>query len=1263
MGLLIELKKIAALILVASLVAACDQKALEVLPTGASPSSLVSDIKVDGLPKTVSNVTTLSLTVSGSGVSQYIYAYTAGATTCNNAKYSEWTDVGTGVSITLGADGAQMFCLLALSVDGDGKESRTPYTYAWTKDSTAPAAAITTRSALGPNQDSGTSAMISGTATDVGSGIAKVQVSVRAGTGSCLNNAKTAFTATCPNLQDATGTAAWTFPITKSILTNGTTYKFTAIATDVAGNTEATGSLLSLAYDTTPPAAPATFTATIGQESLAVSWTAVSDAASYLVFARTASPVAYTPVAGTSYKAGDLVGNSTVVAFAGTTNSFAHSDLTAYTAYYYSVYAIDGAGNFSVTGTTGTGTPIERNNFKGINNAFLFGPSGNITVEWLPYYDGSTALSSINYSVYYATTSGGQNFSATAAATVTGGASSLNFTYAGSATDLYIVVRETRSGSTDTNTREFQLRLGSGYHHKLASTGRYTASIANQYTFMRASYSLIFDPWDNIVFSSQSGTLLVLCQEISSAFYCKGRTQGRVYTIAGADGLGDGASAVQATLNPTGLIQGVASDSYGNLYLGDSTFFRIRAICYDPSSPGFCNGKYRGFMYNIGGTGVTGDGVTNTVSTSAAIATVYSVAADNKGNVFIGDGTNHKIRTICYYVTGSTGYCSGKTVGNMYTSVGTGTLVDGADVSGPTAVGIGEPRAIDIDNYDNIVFADWDYRRVRAVCYTVSSSGGWCNGKTSGTMYRVFGSNVAGDTADNIAGNNAAVAGQFYGLALDSYGNIFLGDNQFSRLRVICVENAATGFCNGATVGNIYRIAGTSATTDGANDALAQVTSIGVPRAVALDSKRNLFTTDGTNFRIRAVCANVSVGGQCDTAFPGNMYNIVGVGTGTMGWGFVQSWQTPIGTPQGVAVDLAGNIYSADSTNFRVRVMCVNTSVGACVGKTAGKSYFIAGTGVSGDAADALSPTVNTIGAVNGLAVDSNYNLYMADSTNRRIRVICYTVASGTCNARTAGLMYRLMGTGAAVDQADNSLASTAGSGTISGIAVDDLFNLHLADNQYFRVRTICYGTSAGFCSGKTAGNMYRVAGNTAVAADGANNIVAISNNIMGTVNAIAVDASRNIWLADAQFFRIRAICINTTAGYCVGKTAGNSYQVVGTGVTGDGATGGTANVTTTGATNGLVVDAYYNVYWTDNTYGRVRVVCNNTTGGYCASQASGNSYRVAGNGVLTGDAVSNIDSNGAGLNMGTTAILAIHPTTGDLIFSGSNSLRMIRGW
>ena len=195
---------------------------------------------------------------------------------------------------------------------------------------------------------------------------------------------------------------------------------------------------------------------------------------------------------------------------------------------------------------------------------------------------------------------------------------------------------------------------------------------------------------------------------------------------------------------------------------------------------------------------------------------------------------------------------------------------------------------------------------------------------------------------------------------------------------------------------------------------------------------------------------------------------------------------------------------------------------------------------------------------------------------------------------------------------------------------------------------------------------MYRVAGSTAVAGDGADGAVASSTNIMGaTVNSIAVDASRNIWFGDSTYFRIRAICLNTTAGYCVGKTAGSSYRVAGLAATasGDGATGGTANNTGTGAINGIAVDAYYNVYWADSTYGRIRVVCNNTSGGYCATQTSGNMYRVAGNGVVTGDAVSNIDSNGAGLNMGTTAILSIHPTTGDLIFSGSNSLRMIRGW
>ena len=592
---------------------------------------------------------------------------------------------------------------------------------------------------------------------------------------------------------------------------------------------------------------------------------------------------------------------------------------------------------------------------------------------------------------------------------------------------------------------------------------------------------------------------------------------------------------------------------------------------------------------------------------------------------------------------------------------GTGTSADGVDAQTPTAVGIGASKGIAIDSTNNIYYTDTTYFRVRGICYAVSgSTSGWCAGKTAGNMYRIAGTGVTGDTADNVAASSSAI-GPGYGLALDSFGNQYFSDFTYKRVRIQCVDVTSNSFCTGRTIGNTYRMAGTGAAADGVHNSQADITSPGNNQQISVDSKGNVFIADATYFKIRAVCNMPGLGGYCDQLTQGFMYTVVGVGTPTVGFSAVPAYQTPIGTPQGVAIDASGNMYITDSTNFRVRVVCANTTVGACIGKAVGKSYFIAGTGTSGDAVDAVTPTNNTIVAVFGVAVDSAYNVYLADNTYKRIRVICYAAAlGGTCNARTTQLMYRLAGTGVAADGAKNSVASSTGIGSPTGIAVDDLFNVYIADPTYFRARAICYTTTGGYCNAKTAGNMYQVAG-TGVTGDGATASVA-STTTVGALGGIAVDSYRNIWLADPTYFRVRAICNNNSGGYCSGKTAGNIYRVAGTGVTGDGVTAGTAASTATGAVNGIAVDTYGNVFFADTTNKRIRVVCNTLTGGYCAGQVVDTSYRLSGNNGA-GDAVSNIDGSTSALDMSANAILAIHPTNNDVLFSGATAIRYIRGW
>ena len=117
-------------------------------------------------------------------------------------------------------------------------------------------------------------------------------------------------------------------------------------------------------------------------------------------------------------------------------------------------------------------------------------------------------------------------------------------------------------------------------------------------------------------------------------------------------------------------------------------------------------------------------------------------------------------------------------------------------------------------------------------------------------------------------------------------------------------------------------------------------------------------------------------------------------GNGTAGYlsDNVAATGTRINSPRDVVVDSAGNLFIADTSNNRIRKV-----------DTGGTITTFAGTGTASFSGDGGAATSATIRQPQGVALDSSGNLYIADSTNHRIR----KVTLGTTNIITT-----LSGTG-----------------------------------------------------------------------------------------------------------------------------------------------------------------------------------------------------------------------------------------------------------
>jgi uncharacterized protein (TIGR03437 family) len=253
--------------------------------------------------------------------------------------------------------------------------------------------------------------------------------------------------------------------------------------------------------------------------------------------------------------------------------------------------------------------------------------------------------------------------------------------------------------------------------------------------------------------------------------------------------------------------------------------------------------------------------------------------------------------------------------------------------------------------------------------------------------------------------------------------------------------------------------------------------------------------------------------------------------------------------PKGLAIDGSGNIYVADSGNARVR----RITPAGMIGTVAGNGYSAA----AGDGGYAVGASISDVMAV---VVDPAGNLYIADSSNRRIRKV-----------NTAGIITTIAGVGVQGFSGDGGPAVSAMLGRPVALALDSGGNLFFADSVNQRIRKI-----------DTNGIITTVAGNgiDAFSGDGGQ----ATGASLGFPIGVTVDLSGNIYIADGDNARIRKV----TPGGIISTVAGNGRG----GFSGD---GGPALSASINIPSDVAVDGAGNLYIADAGNNRVRKV--DTTG------------------------------------------------------------------
>jgi len=270
--------------------------------------------------------------------------------------------------------------------------------------------------------------------------------------------------------------------------------------------------------------------------------------------------------------------------------------------------------------------------------------------------------------------------------------------------------------------------------------------------------------------------------------------------------------------------------------------------------------------------------------------------------------------------------------------------------------------------------------------------------------------------------------------------------------------------------------------------------------------------------------------------------------------------------PKGAVMDAGGNLYIADSGNNRVRKVDTNGIITTFAGTNS--------SGYSGDGGAAINARLYS---PFGVACDSAGNLYIADTSNNRIRKV-----------GTNGIITTVAGTNSGGYSGDGGAAVNARLYTPFGVAVDSLGNLYIADDSNNRIRKV-----------DTNGIITTFAGTNAAgyAGDGG---AAVNANLRGPWGVVE-DALGDLYIGDELNHRIRKV-----------DTNGIITTVAGTNSAGYSGDGGAAVNAELFWPAGVDLDAFGNLYIADGYNDCIRKVSTNGIINTIAAGAMNNPIGVA---------------------------------------------------